>query len=81
VTPNAMTYWVKRIKLKSGEIVTERELRRDENLFEGAAPVVGNTINVTCRGRTFEAKVIWGNWPGRDSEPIGTIIPLRVEET
>jgi hypothetical protein len=34
-----MTYWVKRILLKDGEIVTERELRQDENLFEGPAPV------------------------------------------
>ncbi len=41
-----MTYWVKRIKLKTGEIVTERELRHDENLFEGAAPVVGDNASV-----------------------------------
>jgi len=74
-----MTYWVKRILLKTGELVTERELRRDENLFEGPAPVVGDKIVVTCRGREFEALVIWGNWPGRDAQP-GAIVPLRVEE-
>jgi hypothetical protein len=76
-----MTYWVKRIKLKSGEIVTERELRHDENLFQGPAPIVGDKIIVTCRGRTFEATVVWGNWSGRDPDPKGVIIPLRVEET
>jgi hypothetical protein len=76
-----MTYWVKRIKLKNGEVITERELRHDENLFEGAAPVVGDKITVTCRGRTFEARVIWGNWPARDADPKERVIPIRVEET
>lgn len=78
-----MPYWVKRIALKDGEIVTERELEQNENLFEDdAALVVGDILTVSCRGRTFEAKVVWGSWPGRDSqrEP-GTIVPLRVEET
>jgi hypothetical protein len=54
-----MTYWVKRIILRDGEIVTERELRHDENLFEGPAPVVGDKMTVTCRGRKFEARVVW----------------------
>jgi hypothetical protein len=76
-----MTYWVKRIKLKNGEVITERELRHDENLFEGAAPVVGDKITVTWRGRKFEARVIWGNWPAPDADPKGTIVPIRVEET
>jgi hypothetical protein len=78
-----MPYWVKRIVLKDGEIVTERELEQNENLFEDdPALVVGDLLAVSCRGRTFEAKVVWGNWPGQDShrEP-GTIVPLRVEET
>ena len=76
-----MTYWVKRIKLQNGELVTERELRHDENLFEGPAPVVGDKITVTCRGRTFDARVIWGNWPGGEANyEKATIIPLRVEE-
>lgn len=76
-----MTYWVTRMILKSGEIVTERELRHDENLFEGPVPVVGDKLMVTCRGRTFEARVIWGNWPGRDkTRQPDAIVPLRVEE-
>jgi|HubBroStandDraft_1064217.scaffolds.fasta_scaffold217189_1 hypothetical protein len=76
-----MTYWVKRIVLKNGEIVTERELRPDENIFEGLPPVVGDKLMVACRGRTFEARVIWGNWPGREaSYQADTIVPLRVEE-
>ena len=60
-----MPYWIKRILLKSGEVVTERELREDENRFDGPIPVVGDRVTVTCRGRQFEAKVIWGNWPDR----------------
>jgi hypothetical protein len=61
-----MAYWVKRIGLKTGEVVTERELREDENLFQGPAPVVGNIVRVTCRGRSFDTRVLWGNWPGRN---------------
>lgn len=68
-----MAYWVKRIALKSGEVVTESELREDENLFDGPVPVVGDLIEVQCRGRKFTAEVTWGNWPGRvhpDNDPI-----------
>jgi hypothetical protein len=76
-----MTHWVKRIILKSGEIVTEKELRPDENIFTGPTPVVGDKLTVTCRGRRFEARVIWGNWPGRDEgRTPDTVVPLRVEE-
>jgi hypothetical protein len=74
-----VAYWVKRIGLRSGEIVTERELTEDENRFAGQAPVVGEKLMVTCRGRTFEAIVVWGNWPGRTHEEE-TVVPLRVVE-
>lgn len=74
-----MAYWVKRIVLKDGEVVTEGELREDENRFAGTAPVVGDLIEVRCRGRRFMAKVIWGNWPGR-VHPDDLVIPLRVAE-
>ena len=76
-----MKYWVKRIVLKSGEVVTERELLPTENLFEGKVPVVGDFLNVSCRWREFRARVIWGNWPGREASiPESAIVPLRVEE-
>jgi hypothetical protein len=58
-----MTYWVKRILLKTGELVTERELRPDENLFEGPAPVAGDRLKVTCRGGDFEAIVVLVDFP------------------
>ena len=74
-----MGYWIKRIALKDGEVVTERELREDENRFEGPIPVVGDLIEVECRGRSFMAEVISGNWPGR-VHPEGAVIPLRVAE-
>ena len=74
-----MSYWVKRIALKDGEVVTEAELREDENRFDGPAPMVGDFIEVQCRGRKFMAEVIWGNWPDRvHSDDI--VIPLRVSE-
>ena len=75
-----MTYWVKRIVLKTGEIVTERELRPDENLFDGQAPVAGDRLKVTCRGRTFEARVIVGRFPERPEPDERIIYPIRVEE-
>ena len=76
-----MAYWVKRVALKTGEIVTEKELHPGENFFEGAAPVVGEVVTVQCRGRTFDAKVVWGNWPGRNESRSDTeVVPLRVEE-
>jgi len=74
-----VAYWVKRILLKSGELVTEKELSRAENWFQGAVPVVGDVISVRCRGRAFDAKVVWGNWPGRN-HAAKTVVPLRVEE-
>lgn len=74
-----MAYWLKRILLRSGELVTERELGRDENRFGGEAPVVGDEIDVTCRGRSFRARVTWGNWPDRTHDP-NEVVPLRVEE-
>jgi hypothetical protein len=75
-----MTFWVKRIGLKSGEVVTERELNRDENLFDGPAPVVGEKLTVTCRGRKFEAEVVWGDWAGRPPLAEGVVVPIRVKE-
>ena len=46
-----MKYQIKRIQLKSGELVNERELLPAENLFEGTPPTVGDILNVRCRGR------------------------------
>lgn len=74
-----MAYWVKRVILKTGEVVTERELRRDENSSPDPAPVVGDEITVSCRGRTFRARVVWGNWPDRVHDS-NEIVPIRVEE-
>ena len=74
-----MGYWVKRIALKTGEVVTERELRQDENRFDGPVPVVGDLIEVECRGRKFTAKVVSGNWPDR-VHPDDVLVPLRVFE-
>jgi hypothetical protein len=74
-----MSYWIKRIALKDGEVVTERELRDDENRFDGAVPVVGDLVDVECRGRKFKAKVVSGNWPGRVHAP-DSVVPLRVAE-
>jgi hypothetical protein len=74
-----MAFWIKRIALKSGEVVTERELRRDENCSDGLPPVVGDVVTVTCRGRTMKAEVVWGNWPERRAGPTEVVF-LRVRE-
>ena len=75
-----MPFWVKRIGLKSGEVVTERELRPDENFSPDEAPLVGDEILVTCRGRTFKARVIWGNFGNWKDRPPEVVMQLRVEE-
>jgi hypothetical protein len=74
-----MSYWVKRIMLKTAELLTEKELPTDVNRFAGPVPVVGDRIKISCQGRTFEAEVVWGNWPGRNHPPE-IVIPLRVRE-
>ena len=74
-----MKYWIKRIMLKSGELVTERELQPTENLFSGTPPVVGDILMVQCRGREFSAKVVLGNWPDREHS-AGAFVCLRVQE-
>ena len=74
-----MGYWVKRITLENGEVVTERELREDENRFDGPAPEVGDLIEVQCRGRRFMAVVMWGNSPDR-VHSVDTVVSLRVAE-
>jgi hypothetical protein len=76
-----MQFRITRIRLKSGEVVTEREFAPSENVFEGKAPIVGEVVSVKCRGREMRARVIWGNWPGREIvHPQGKPHPLRVEE-
>jgi hypothetical protein len=76
-----MAYWVKRIALRTGELVTEKELRPDENLSSDPAPVVGDELLVTCGGRTFKARVVWRNWDdGIVRNPNDHVVPLRVVE-
>jgi len=76
-----MTYWVKRIRLKSGELVIERELQPNNNCFDGKVPVVGDEITVSCRGRAFRAKVVWGNWEeNKGNRDPNKVVPLRVDE-
>jgi hypothetical protein len=74
-----MAYWIGRIALKSGEVVTEHELREDQNRFDGPPPVVDDLIEVECRGRRFIAKVVSGNWPGRTYSEH-EVVRLRVSE-
>ena len=76
-----MTFWVKRIILRNGQLLTERELDPRANRFDGPAPVVGGIITVSAQGRSFPAEVIWGNWPGRNEKrhPL-EIVPIRVKE-
>jgi hypothetical protein len=76
---DTMGYWVKRIILKDGEVVTERELREDENRFDGPAPAIGDMIEVQCRGRKLMAEVVWSNPPGC-AYSEDTVVPLRVSE-
>ena len=76
-----MPYWIARIILKSGELVTENELRTEHPMDQTLPIVVGDINDVVCRERIFPARVVWGDWPGRHQErdPCA-MVPLRVEE-
>ena len=76
-----MTYLVKRIVLKDGKLLTERDLDSRAYTFEGPPPVVGDVVEFPHDGRPLSAKVIWGNWPGQSEQrhPL-EIVPIRVEE-
>lgn len=76
-----MTFCVKRILLKNGDLITEREMSPNEHVFDGPTPVVGDIISMKFRGGRLNARVIWGNWSGREGlNPPDLIVPLRVEE-
>ena len=74
-----MPYQIKRIILKSGELIAEHELDQGHTYSDGPAPVVGDILTVMHQGRSFSAKVVWGNWPGRD-HGADTVVQLRVNE-
>jgi hypothetical protein len=74
-----MAYWIKRIILKTGEVVTEAELSPEMNRSDGPAPLVGDIVTVTCRGRTFQARIVVGSYPGREYPPE-LVLSLRAEE-
>ena len=76
-----MTYLVKRIVLKDGQLLTERELDARDYTFDGPTPIVGDVIDVSLNGRPFSAEVIWGNWAGQSEQrhPL-EIVPIRVRE-
>ena len=73
-----MKFWIGRIQLKSGEIVTERELLPTENAFEGVAPKMGEVLSVRCRGRELRGKVVWLTYPMPESSENPVV--LRVQE-
>ena len=76
-----MKFHVTRIILKTGELVIAKEDSINSTRFEGVVPVIGDIINVTCRGRSIKAKVIWGHWPDSEvDENLFESVPLRVEE-
>ena len=64
-------------------MVTERELQPDENFFSGKTPKVGDELAITCRGRTFKARVVWGNWADdeKESERCGGAVKGRRDLT
>jgi hypothetical protein len=74
-----MAYWVKRIALKSGQLLTEKDLPPDLNLFDGPIPVVGDRLKVSWQGRIFDAEVVWGNWPEREYAS-NAVVSVRVRE-
>ncbi len=75
-----MPYRIKRILLKTGEIVTERTLPGGGILVDGDAPVVGDVVETTVLGQPMKVEIIWGHWAERRQTNPDVIVPLRAKE-
>ncbi|MER8566442.1 hypothetical protein NKH85_14775 [Mesorhizobium sp. M0924] len=75
-----MPYRIKRILLKTGEILTERTLLGGGILVDEEAPVVGDIVETTVRGQPMKVEIIWGHWADRRSSNPDMIVPLRAKE-
>jgi len=75
-----MPYRIKRILLKTGEIVTERTLPNGGILVDGEAPVVGDVVETIVRGQPMKVEIIWGHWADRRSRNPYVVVPLRAKE-
>lgn len=75
-----MPYRIKRILLKSGEILTERALPDGGTVIQGPAPVVGDVVETAVRGHTMKVEIIWGHWAERRSLDPDVVVPLRAKE-
>lgn len=64
--------------MKSGELITERELLSTENSFDGVPPKMGELLLVRYRGREFSAKVVWLTYPQSENSEHSAV--LRVQE-
>lgn len=75
-----MKYWVSRMMLKDGKILTEKDMPQDANVFEGEVPKIGDVLEVSFAGRSIRARV--GHYSQRfDNAPImGSMYHVRVEE-
>ncbi|MGX8008101.1 hypothetical protein ACVDG8_003385 [Mesorhizobium sp. ORM8.1] len=75
-----MPYRIKRILLKTGEIITERTLPKGGILIDADAPVVGDVVETIVRGQSMKVEIIWGNWADRRQQNPDVIVPLRAKE-
>jgi hypothetical protein len=75
-----MPYRIKRIILKSGELVTERTLPNGGILVDAEAPVVGDVVETVVHGQSTMAEIVWGNWADRRQRNPDVIVPLRAKE-
>lgn len=75
-----MPYRIKRILLKTGELLTERTLPDGGILADAEAPVVGDVVETTVFGRPMKVEIVWGHWAGRRPHNPDAIVPLRATE-
>lgn len=74
-----MAYRIRRVLLRSGQILKERDLDAVCPVVEGHPPGLGDTMTVSLFGRRVPVEVIWGDWAGRTGDPVA-VVPLRVKE-
>lgn len=74
------TYWVSRLMLKSGVLVTEKDMPQNQNILREVFLEVGNEITIEYQGKKMLTRIGWINIRN-ESDPFNpSMNHIRVEE-
>jgi hypothetical protein len=66
--------------LRSGELLTEKHMPHDKNVFEGACPEIDEDIIIEHQGRPMRVKVGWWSKRNQNAHCMPNMYHIRVEE-